>query len=76
MIYLACHYQAKKILPGEGGFGKFRGKAKVDYKTSTYFSNREGFKLTENVLKEHFGLRTLQPPTKGAGKNVRSLIFE
>jgi hypothetical protein len=46
-------------------------------KDSTYFVNREGFKLTDTVLREHFGLKVLQPPVKmGAGKSVRSLIFE
>jgi len=62
---------------GLEGFGMFKGRAKVDYEKSTYFVNRENFKITEAVLKEHFGLRVLQPPVKGGGgRCVRSLIFE
>lgn len=62
---------------GLEGFGTFKGRAKIEYTKSTYFVNRENFTLTEAVLKEHFGLRTLQPPLRtGGGKSVRSLIFE
>jgi len=64
-------------LQGLDAFGRFKGRGKVCLRDSTYFVNREGFKLTDTVLKEHFGLKVLQPPTKmGAGKTVRSLIFE
>lgn len=61
---------------GLEGFGMFKGRAKVLPKQSTYFVNRENFSLTTEVLKEHFGLRTLQPPVKaGAAGRARSLIF-
>lgn len=64
-------------LKGLDGFGLFKGRAKVRVEQSTFFVNRENTKLTDTVLKEHFGLRVLQPPIKGGGeKKVRSLIFE
>jgi hypothetical protein len=64
-------------LRGLDKFGTFKGRAKVRTVDSTYFVNRETFKLTDAVLVEHFSMRVLQPPVKsGAGKCVRSLIFE
>ena len=62
---------------GLEGFGRFRGRAKVCLRDSTYFSNREAYKITEGVMKDQFGMKILQPPKNmGAGKRVRSLIFE
>lgn len=63
-------------LNGLEGFGKFKGRGKVDLKRSTFFMGRERIQVTDSLVKERFNLRTLLPSKKGgAGKPKRSLIF-
>jgi hypothetical protein len=68
--------QAAIELSGVEGFGKFKGRAKVNKKRSTFKIGHGPFIINDDTLRNSFGFKILQPPKKGAGgKATRSLIF-
>jgi len=62
-------------LHGLDDFGTFRGRAKINYKKSSYREHTDAQNLNEQIMKDLFGLKVLQPARVQGKAKVRSLIF-
>jgi len=77
-IYIDLHPDDAAIeIQGVEEFGLFQGRGAIDYRNSTFREHHRNYEMNEDIMKQFFGLRLLQPPrgiTRGRRK-VRSLLY-
>jgi hypothetical protein len=57
------------------GFGSFKGRAKINFKKSSFREHTTAQNLNEECMREIFNLKVLQPARVQGKSKVRSLIF-
>lgn len=60
---------------GLDGFGTFKGRAKVNYKKSSFREHTTSHNLNEEIMRDLFAMKVLQPARVQGKNKVRSLIF-